>query len=98
MTTRSLLIQYDPDTVVDDAENYDLASQLEQMFELAEVRAAVLDVEPMPDLLSTLEFLADQWADEFDNDKPINGADFVQWFGEVLRLHIRPAIATAKSA
>jgi hypothetical protein len=44
MTTRSLLIRYDPDTVVDDAENYDLASQLEQMFEHAEVRAAVLDV------------------------------------------------------
>ena len=48
-------------------------------------------------LLSTLEFLADQWADEFDNDKPISGADFVEWFGECRRLHIIPAIAKSKS-
>ena len=50
------------------------------------------------DLLSTLEFLADQWADEFDNDKPINGADFVEWFATVRALHIIPAIAKAKEA
>lgn len=48
-------------------------------------------------LLSTLKFLADQWADEFDNDKPISGADFVQWFGECRRLHVLPAIAKAQS-
>lgn len=47
-----------------------------------------------PDLLAELEFLADKWAYEIDNDEPINGADFVQWFAECLP-RIRAAIAKA---
>ena len=50
------------------------------------------------ELLSTLQFLADQWADEFENDKDINGGDFIEWFSEVRRLHILPSIAKAKAS
>ena len=87
-------------TLHDDADDCERARDLAQANEL---RAKIDDIESVsplieaaPELIKTLEFLADQWADEFDNDKPINGADFVQWFGEVRRLHILPAITKAR--
>ena len=87
-------------TLHDDADDCERARDLAQANELRckidDIEAVTPIIEAAPDLLSTLESLSDQWADEFDNDKPINGADFVQWFGECLRLHIRPAIAKAK--
>lgn len=36
-----------------------------------------------PAMLKELEFLADQWGEEFEDDLEINGADFVEWFAEV---------------
>lgn len=90
------------ETLHDDADDCERSRDLAQANEL---RAKIDDIEAVsplieaaPDLLSTLEFLADQWADEFDNDKPISGADFVQWFGECRRLHILPTIAKARNA
>ena len=47
------------------------------------------------ELLAELEFIADQWGEEFDNDLPVNGADFVQWFAEI-RPRILKLITRAK--
>ncbi len=61
---------------------------------ITEIDAPHSVAEAAPDLLSELQFLADQWAQEFDNDSPINGGDFVAWFAECLP-RIRRTIAKA---
>ena len=53
-------------------------------------------IKSSPKLLGVLQFLAAQWAEEFDRDLPISGAELVEWFSEVRKLHILPAIAEAR--